>query len=89
MLENRDSIDAGACAFDFMLFTATLLGGVLLANQARADDSVIGSAELRENKILNCQFYVRRILPRCLGYAAAVQSGFSEFAEKSDESFLV
>ncbi len=89
LLENRDSIDAGACAFDFMLFTATLLGGVLLANQARADDSVIGSAELRENKILNCQFYVRRILPRCLGYAAAVQSGFSEFAEKSDESFLV
>ncbi|MEM7278481.1 MAG: acyl-CoA dehydrogenase [Pseudomonadota bacterium] len=88
LLEKRDSIDAGACAFDFMLFTATLLGGVLLANQARADDSVMGSSEQRENKILSCQFYTRRILPRCLGYAVAIQSDFSEFAEKSDESFL-
>jgi len=87
----RDVQEIGACAVDFLQYSAyVLLAGLWLHAAARAQDALDegrGEAAFYEAKLHSAAFYMRRVLPRASGHREALLGGAGCMMAMPEASF--
>jgi acyl-CoA dehydrogenase len=76
--EKRDPELTGSAAFNYLMLLGTIIGGWQLARGALVAHEQLGAGgdkPFLETQVVMARFYAEQVLPRCTGYAAAVQSG--------------
>jgi len=76
--EKRDPELTGSAAFNYLMLLGTIIGGWQLARGALVAHQQLGAGgdkAFLETQVVMARFYAEQVLPRCTGYAAAIQSG--------------
>jgi 3-(methylthio)propanoyl-CoA dehydrogenase len=76
--EKRDPELVSAAAFNYLMLLGTVIGGWQLARGALVAELELaagGDKGFLATQVVMARFYAEQILPRCTGYAAAIQSG--------------
>jgi len=76
--EKRDPELTGSAAFNYLMLLGTIIGGWQLARGALVAHGQLaagGDKSFLETQVVMARFYAEQVLPRCTGYAAAIQSG--------------
>jgi len=88
--EKRDPELAGSVAFNYLMLLGTIIGGWQLARGALVAHGQLatgGDKAFLEAQVVMARFYAEQVLPRCTGYAAAVQSGSRSTMALAAEAF--
>ncbi len=83
----KDREEAGAAAFDFLMYSGYIYLGYIwlqLAYTARKDDP---ESALAKSKLATCEFYFARLLPRVKTHAANIKSGAGNLMDIPEELF--